>query len=98
VKLPAEVRFTKGAVADLEAALDQARQDGGDREQHLVAALKKALKHLLAWPASGRPGRIVGTREYLLPGLPFLLPYRMDDGVLLVLRFLHSSRRWPQSM
>lgn len=96
MKLPVQVRFTKAAVQDLEAAFDQAQQDGGDRPQRLAAGLENALHHLLAWPASGRPGRITGTREYLVPGMPFLLPYRMEDGALVVLRFLHSSRCWPQ--
>ena len=89
------LRLTRAAEADLGAAVGHARSEGPGRAGRLADGVKAALAHLSAWPSSGRPGRLAGIREYLLPALPFLLPYRVEDGILVVLRFLHTSRQWP---
>ena len=46
-------------------------------------------------PDAGRAGRVPGTRELIIGGTPFILPYRVKDDTLQVLRVLHSSRKWP---
>jgi plasmid stabilization system protein ParE len=89
------VRLTRAAEADLGAAVDHARAEGPGRAARLADGVEAALGHLASWPSSGRPGKLAGTREYLFPTLPFLMPYRVEDGVLVVLRFLHTSRQWP---
>jgi toxin ParE1/3/4 len=45
----------------------------------------------------GRPGRVARTRELVVTGTPYILPYRVTAGVLEVLRVLHASRKWPKS-
>ena len=45
--------------------------------------------------ALGRPGRVLGTRELVVRGLPYIIPYRVRDNCIEVLRVLHTSRRWP---
>jgi plasmid stabilization system protein ParE len=90
-----QVRLTKVAETDLSAAVDYARAEGPGRAARLADGVEAALAHLAAWPSSGRPGKLAGTREYLFPTLPFLMPYRVEDGALVVLRFLHTSRQWP---
>jgi plasmid stabilization system protein ParE len=46
----------------------------------------------------GRPGRVARTRELVVTGTPYILPYRVTAGVLEVLRVLHASRKWPKSL
>ena len=48
--------------------------------------------------ALGRPGRVPGTRELVIGGLPYVIPYRMRDGAIEILRVLHTSRRWPDDL
>jgi len=45
--------------------------------------------------AMGRPGRVVGTRELVIGQLPYIIPYRVRESEIEVLRVLHTSRRWP---
>ena len=49
-------------------------------------------------PAMGRPGRVLGTRELVIAGLPYIVPYRVRDADIEFLRVLHASRRWPSDL
>ena len=83
------------AVEDLNQALAFAVSEGVDQAPRLVAKLEGVLKVLVAFPASGRPGQISGTREHLISDLPFLIIYRVHDENFEVVRFYHSARQWP---
>jgi toxin ParE1/3/4 len=47
-------------------------------------------------PGMGRPGRVAGTRELVISGLPFILPYVEKAGVVTILRVMHTSMKWPE--
>lgn len=49
------------------------------------------------YPQAGRPGRVSGTRELVIDGIPFILIYRIVDrsGQLQILRVLHDAQQWP---
>lgn len=49
-------------------------------------------------PAMGRAGRIDGTRELVVSGTPFIVPYRVKDGIIEILRVFHQSRKWPDEL
>ncbi len=44
----------------------------------------------------GRAGRVPGTRELLIPGTPYIIPYRVRAGAVEILRVFHAARRWPE--
>jgi toxin ParE1/3/4 len=46
-------------------------------------------------PEIGRPGRISGTRELVVRGTPFIVPYRTVGREIQVLRVYHGARKWP---
>jgi addiction module RelE/StbE family toxin len=52
---------------------------------------------LLEKPQIGRPGRVTGTRELVIAGTPYIVPYRIGSETLQILRVYHSSRFWPES-
>ncbi len=43
----------------------------------------------------GRAGRVPGTRELVISGTPYIVPYRVRGGAVEVLRVFHAARRWP---
>ena len=49
-------------------------------------------------PHAGRPGRVGDTRELVITGLPFIVPYRVHNNEVRVLRVIHAARKWPQSL
>ena len=86
----------------LLVALDDLQQAGQYiAESNPVAATKvidrvfKATRMLADQPGIGRPGRVMGTRELVVTGTPYIVPYRVIEDVVQILRVLHSSRRWP---
>jgi toxin ParE1/3/4 len=48
-------------------------------------------------PHIGRPGRVPGTRELVIPRTPYIMPYRMQGESIQILRVYHGARRWPDS-
>lgn len=58
-------------------------------------AIAATISRLAADPDLSRIGRVAGTREYLVPGTPFLLVYRIEDDAIVILRLLHNRRRFP---
>lgn len=58
-------------------------------------AVEVALRRLTEHPASGRPGRVLGTRELVVSGSPYILVYRLEASAILILRMLHGAQRWP---
>jgi toxin ParE1/3/4 len=55
----------------------------------------RAERQLLRLPESGRPGRIAKTRELVVSGAPYILPYRIIGDTVQILRVYHPARRWP---
>ena len=38
----------------------------------------------------------MGTRELVVPGTSYHIPYRVRNDVVEVLRVFHAARRWPK--
>jgi toxin ParE1/3/4 len=49
-------------------------------------------------PKLGRPGRAPGTREFVVAGTPYIVPYKLTGGTIEVLRIYHGARRWPDGL
>ena len=47
-------------------------------------------------PHLGRPGRVPGTRELAIPKTPYIVPYRLRNKTIHILRIYHNARRWPE--
>ena len=54
------------------------------------------MKTLRKMPRMGRPGRVIGTRELVVTGTPFLIAYEVNDVEVRVLRVLHGRMQWPE--
>ena len=50
---------------------------------------------LLSFPNRGRPGKKEGTRELVLPSLPYLVVYTVRCDAIYVVRILHGAQQWP---
>jgi toxin ParE1/3/4 len=89
--------------------LDEAAQDlveirryiAADHPGVAVQVAKRILDtvaYLRDHPAIGRVGRIPGTRELVVPGFPYIVPYRVKSAVIEILGVLHTSQEWPQDL
>lgn len=90
------LRWTRRAERDLEDIAAYIGQDSPAAAARVVLELLDQAETLLpANPAIGRPGRVTGTRELVIGEMPYVIPYRVCDGDIEILRVLHTSRRWP---
>jgi len=89
------VDWLRTARANLIAASEYIAQDNPDASARTVAAITRAVENLERFPAAGRPGRVPGTRELVVFGTPYIVPYRIRGNIVEVLRVFHASRKWP---
>ncbi len=57
--------------------------------------VRAALRALRAHPLSGRPGRVAGSREFLVQRTALIIAYRVRDDVIEIAGLWHSSQQWP---
>jgi toxin ParE1/3/4 len=61
----------------------------------VIERIRIAVERLQQFPMIGRPGRVDGTRELIIPGTPYIVPYRVKDDAVQIITVLHSAQRWP---
>lgn len=61
-------------------------------------AIRAQTQRLILFPESGRPGRVTGTRELVVTGLPYVIAYRVSGDTVRILRVLHGSQLWPDDI
>jgi toxin ParE1/3/4 len=91
------VRWTRPALADLEAIGDFVAGDNPTAARRLVARIAASVEALSEHPHLGRPGRITGTRELVVPDTSYIAPYRVHGDEIEVLAVFHGARRWPDA-
>ena len=64
----------------------------------IARALLDAVERLAELPHLGRPGRVAGTRELVVPGTPHVIPYRLRGDRLEVLAVFHGRQKWPKRL
>jgi len=62
----------------------------------IAATLLAAVESLAEFPNLGRPGRVVGTRELVVRGTPYVIPYRLRGERLEIVAAFHGRQKWPQ--
>lgn len=60
-----------------------------------LARIEAAANSLIHSPELGRPGRVPDTRELIVPGIPYILPYYIKNREVRILAVMHASRKWP---
>jgi len=92
------VRWLRRALNDLDAAEAWIARDNPGAASEIVLRIVKTVGLLKAQPGLGRPGRVPGTRELVVPETMFIVPYRVREDVVEVLRVYHSARIWPEHL
>lgn len=90
-----KIYWTRLALRDLDRARDYIAAANPRAARDTIERIDKALTALTAYPEMGRPGRLKGTRELVVVGTPFIIPYRLRDDRIELLGLIHTARRWP---
>lgn len=89
------IRWLRRAVRDLDAAEKFIAQDNSEAAAKVALTIVKAVSQLKDQPGTGRAGRVPGTRELVIAETPYIVPYRVKNDVVEILRVYHSARKWP---
>jgi len=90
-----QIRWLKTALKNFDDEVSYIASDDPEAARLVVRRIAEAVALLATQPAMGRPGRVAGTRELLVPKTRYLIPYRVRRGVIEILRLFHASRRPP---
>ena len=83
------------ALQDMQQCAEFIAQDDLETAKQVVDLIWQAGQSLRSLPDRGRPGRVPGTRELVLRGLPYFLVYRVKGKIIQILRVIHTARHWP---
>lgn len=92
------VKWLRTALANLDAEAQYIAEDSPTAATRTVTAIVDAVAHLSRFPSLGRPGRVAGTRELVVTGTPYIIPYRVSGDSVEILRVFHAARKWPESL
>jgi toxin ParE1/3/4 len=88
-----KVRWTAPASEQLESAFHYIADDNpaaAERvAQHIVDVTEMLGKH----PEAGRRGRVRDTREFAVPGTPFIVAYSVSARTVWILAVYHAARK-----
>jgi toxin ParE1/3/4 len=94
-----KIRWTDPAQTDFLQILGHIAHDNLAAAERVGWRLLSAIDGLAAQPRLGRPGRVAGTRELVIPRLPYIAIYRIVEAArsiaseVEVLRVVHGARR-----
>jgi toxin ParE1/3/4 len=92
------VIWTERAIYHLTEIQRFIEQDKPEAARKLTQKILTLVDRLAQHPYLGRPGREPETRELIIPGTPYIVPYRIDRGRLAVLAVFHAARNRPYAV
>ena len=90
--------WTRRALAEIDEIFAYIATDSPIAAEHVALLIEAKARLLIDQSYMGRPGRVDGTREFVVTGTPYILPYRVRDGRVEILAVLHASRQWPDQL
>ncbi len=92
------IRWLDDAVKDLQSLRHYIAQDNAVAASKVVKKILHTIDILLEQPGIGRPGRVTDTRELIVSGTPYIVPYRVKNNVIEILRVFHCAMQWPEEI
>jgi toxin ParE1/3/4 len=90
--------WSRSALEDFKRTLSFIARDDEKAARKVRATIDRAARLLADHPA-GRRGRVAGTYEKSVSGLPYVIAYALEAGrsgseTAAILRIIHNSRDW----
>lgn len=90
-----KVRWSRQSQQQLIVIRAYIRQHNIDAGERVRLRIVETVRLLSALPRLGRAGRKQGTREFVVPHLPYIVVYRIDiadEDELIILGIFHASQ------
>jgi toxin ParE1/3/4 len=91
------IKWLRIALRNLDEEANFIAQNNPKAASQFISQVILQIERLTNHPESGRPGRVPGTRELIINHYPYIIPYRVKNGYVEILRVFHTSRKYPPS-
>ena len=91
-----QVRWTSAAADDLENIANYLFEKTPQNAARLIREIYGAPTALRNFPNRGRAGKKDGTRELVLPSVPYIIVYHVTGDTVHIVRILHGAQDWPR--
>ena len=88
------IRWTSDAVTDLENIVSYLHREHASAAPAVVRTIVDTIAGLTRFPNRGRPGTVPGTRELVMPTLPYIVVYSTTDQAVHLLHIFHAAQDW----
>ncbi|MBD8558829.1 type II toxin-antitoxin system RelE/ParE family toxin [Pseudomonas sp. B2021] len=92
-----QVEWLRAALRNLDDEAAYTAEENPKAAHEFVLAILSGLEQVAAFPAMGKEGRVPGTREWVVSRWPYIVPYRIREGRLQVMRIFHTRRQPPKA-
>ena len=90
-----KVRFRRSALADLQNIHSYIQDFDPQAAAFVIQRIRHSITRLELFPNSGRQGALAGTRELVVPGLPYINVYMVETDHVDVHAIYHGDRNEP---
>lgn len=90
------VKWLQKAMKNLDEEITYIALDDTETACKIYQYIKTKVSDLKNHHNIGRSGRIFGTRELVIDRYPYIIPYRVHNDVIEILRVFHTSRKPPR--
>jgi toxin ParE1/3/4 len=92
------IEWTEQATRQLDQAHDYvALSNSAAVAARITQQILSSVQQLAAFPMSGRPGRVPGTRELVILNTPFIAAYAIEKARIVILAVYHGAQPWPEA-
>jgi toxin ParE1/3/4 len=93
-----KVVWSRRAIRHLVSLREYIGKDSEQSATLVALRILHAIDLLQAQPGMGRPGRVLGTRELVVPDTPYVVPYRVRQERLELIAVFHGRQQWPPKL
>ena len=87
-----QVKWLAKALANLTDEADYIAKESPANAKAFFVHVFASVEQLKEHPHMGRAGRVAGTRELVITHHPYIVPYRIKNGCVEILRVFHTAR------
>jgi toxin ParE1/3/4 len=95
---PVRLRYAPQALRHLDTIAEYIGARNPDAARRVGSRIQEIIDLLVKFPNMGHKGKLPGTREMGVPGLPYIIVYRIENregGELVILGVYHGAQRQP---
>jgi addiction module RelE/StbE family toxin len=92
---PRRLEYAARYFRRLKDIRERIAQENPAAAARLVQRIRTAVERLAASPGLGR---IAGSREVVIAGTPYIVPFRVKGDVVQVITVLHGAQKWPDRL